>query len=318
MSWKQFLKELWNPTEEFILQAEEQQEPLSSEKTELHLRNLQIRLRKVLDSPYSGDHQRLFKGHGLDFNNLREYQPGDEIRRIDWNVFARTGVPHIKEHLEEKQIPVWFFVDARTPMRFGQRETKLSYSRKLMEVIGLLALEHGHCIGLILWQREKTPLIIKPSKGWAQLQHLAHTLQTVADRPAAPPATEGFPNLPLLFSNRCLVFLFSDFSFLEALPESLPILSRLSPKHEVHTLLLMDPVEKDLIYRHGWLPLQEQDGNDSIWVDTTNPWLIGEYRRAFKRQLRRKARILSPWSRFRPILTSEDSLDAVIKLVKAS
>lgn len=315
MSLKQTLLSLWDPLQA-LLGSKDSEHP-SQALPESALKQLQLQVHRRLGSPYSGEHQGLFKGQGIDLKNLREYQPGDDIRKIDWNVFARLGTPHVKEHYEEKQIPVWFFLDATAPMYFGQVESKISYAQKLIGLLCLLALDQGHRIGLILWQGEKTPQVIQPNRGFPHLQWILHEIDKVCRNEPIFAKDMDFPHLPNWFSNRCLIFFLSDFAFLDTMPQSMETLVQLSRKHEIRTLLLMDPVEKELIYQHGWLALSKTGQDNPTWINTADRWLIKEYRQQFKKQIRKRSQLLSPWSRFYKVNTDYDPLDTLAYLTKA-
>ncbi len=125
----------------------------------------------------------------------------------------------------------------------------------------------------------KTPNIIKPNSGITHLQWLLHELDTsLSQNPRNALQDVEFPNLPSLLTNRSLVFLISDFAFLDQNTEILPLLTRLSPKHEVYSMLLVDPIEEELSYKHGWLPLCDEATRTVVWINTADRWLIREYR----------------------------------------
>jgi uncharacterized protein (DUF58 family) len=312
MNLTQTLKSLWDPTADLQIATA----PDTDEKPNIYLKRLQIQLHRRLGSPYPGEYRGIFKGHGMDLQNLREYQPGDEVRKIDWNVLARTGVPHVKEHYEEKQVPIWFFVDATAPMRFGQRTAKLAYAKTLISYLGLLALESGHRVGLILWQGERTPQFVKPRPNLAQLQWMIHEIDAAMAQDAVALETDHFPDIAAFMQNRCLVFLLSDFTFLTTVRHAHRALTRLHPKHQVKSLLLVDPVEEELIYHHGWLPVSDGTPGGALWINTDDRWMIKAYRKQFHKQFMHKQHLLSPWSRCHRVNTQIDPLEQVVQLVK--
>lgn len=315
MGLKHALQSLWDPTADLL--DREAQGRSASESADVFLRRLQLQLNRRLGSPYPGEYKGAFKGHGLDLHHLREYQAGDDIRKIDWNVLARTGVLHVKEHYEEKQIPVWFFVDATASMHFGQTQTKLAYAQELMGFLGLLALGNGHRVGMVLWQGEGRPEFIQPKPNMVHLQWMIQHLDDCRELDQFTARGETFPDLPAMMNSRALVFFLSDFGFLEWMPEALPSLARLSPKHQVETLMLVDPVEAELSYHHGWLPFQDANSRHVTWVNTSDRWLIKEYRRKMQGRLQVRQAQLARWSTCHPVLTREAPLDVVIRLVKA-
>lgn len=309
------LKSLWNPTAELV--AAGQQRQTRQEASETLLRRLQFRMKHRLGSPYPGNIRGIFKGHGIDLKGLREYQPGDEIRKMDWNVLARTGVPHIKEHYEEKEVPVWAFVDGTAPMYFGQVQSKLAYAGMLVGVLGLLALENGHKVGLVYWQGDAVPRVIQPGSSLTQLQWIVQEIGTAEQCAEAPKPATAFPDLSRVFYHRGLVLLLSDFQFLRTCPDVLPLMSRLSRRHQVHSLLLVDPVEEDLVYGHGWLPVTNDETRRPYWINTQERWRIKAYRRAFRKQIQVIQQQLRPWSSSLLLHTHEDPVVAIVRFINA-
>lgn len=310
MTFFQTLKSLWDPAGDLAAEAMAAQK--QDETAETSLKRLHLTLRKRLGAPSPGDTRGLFRGSGMELRNLREYQPGDEIRKMDWNVLARTGTPHIKEYYEDKQVPVWFFVDATASMGLGQRQSKLAYARELVGLLGLLAVENGYRVGLMRWEGLQTPKCIPPKSQRGQLPWL---MQAIEDDAALEAGPKGFPDLAPVLQNRSLVFLLSDFAFLERLPEAASRLAALSAKHEVWSLCLVDPVERDLVYGHGWLPLGDEVSHRVAWVNTSDRWTIKEYRQLFRQQLRERERQVSSWSRFYTVPTEISPLQNVLRLM---
>ncbi len=310
------LKTLWHPTEDLVAEAAHTQDTATRPDTFLH--QLKFRIHQRLGSPYPGEYRGLFKGHGMDLKDLREYQPGDEIRKMEWNVLARTGVPHVKEHYEEKQVQVWFFMDATAPMYFGQRQTKLAYAKTLMSLVGLLSIEAGHQVGLILWTGTKTPVFIKPKPTLTQLQGMIQKVDSAMMLAPSQNLEPDFPELNAIFQNRCLVFLFSDFAFLKTIPTATRTLARLPSKHQLYSFLLVDPVEEALVSHCGWIPVFEGSPNETLWINTDDPKARADYQQHFQEQLLEKSQILSHWSRYAQISTASDPIETVVQWVKAS
>lgn len=312
MSLRETLYSLWNPTAELLTQAATDLKP--SPKADAFLKHLQVLIQRRLGSPHPGEFRGIFKGHGMDLKSLREYQPGDDIRKIDWNVLARTGVPHTKEYYDERQVPIWFFVDTTASMHFGQSQKKLVYAKYLVGLLGLLALKAGHRVGMVLWRGEQKPEFIRPKPSQTQLEWMITKLDESLPLDSFGVEPGHFPDLPSLLTNRCLVFLLSDFGFLDTAPQSLKTLSRLAAKHQVYSLLLMDTVEEELSYGHGWLPLSDGTVKGMVWLNTSDRWLIREYRQAFQQRLEQRKQQLSPWSRFYTVNTQQDPVDVVLQL----
>ncbi len=303
------LKSLWNPLSDLDLGDTKDTEP------DIFLAKLHDDFRKQMRIMMAGDTRSALKGQGLDLKELRSYQPGDDIRKIDWNVFARTGTPHVKEHYDEKQIPVWFIVDATPPMHFGQTQSKLTYAKNLVGLLGLMAIDAGQKLGLVLWQGTPTPKIIPPKSGTTQLQWILKELDAPKTSFSGNPE---FPDLQKIFQNAAVIFCLSDFSFLDDIPQAIHKLAKLAPKHQVHTLMITDPVEAELSYPHGWLPLADMNETTVTWINTSDRWWIKEYRQTFKYQQHQIEAMLKPWSRLIPIHTQNPPIATVLAMVKAA
>ncbi len=314
------LKSLWNPVEA-LLEAQQAQEKDSTITPDRLLRQLKLQVSRRLGSPYPGEYRGLFKGQGLDLLNLREYQPGDDIRKIDWNVLARTGVPHIKEYYAEKQIPVWVVVDATETMHFGQMLSKLAYAVQLVGLLGLLALEEGHRVGLLVWDGVETPVrCIPPGNSVPHLQWLIQQVETMAHTDAIsfqPGENKQFPPLNRIFKNRCLVFCLSDFAFIEDVPEAASILAQVGRKHQLQSLVFIDPAEEQLSEARGWLPLAAPAGQPR-WVNTADRMMVRRYQQCFQEQIATRRKQLLDWGGVQLVNTGNEPSLLLQKLANAS
>jgi uncharacterized protein (DUF58 family) len=309
------LRTLWDPTADLVEAASIN--PALSEHSTALLRRLQFRLRQSLGSPYPGNTKGVFQGHGMELKGLREYQPGDDVRKIDWNVLARTGVPHVKEHFDEKQIPVWFVVDATLPMGFGQTQAKIGYAREVVAVLGLMALQTGQRVGLILWQGEAGVTVIPPR---SMESHLTWILETI---PRTVPtharyAPSRVPDLQALLTNRCLVFLVSDLAFLEHPEASQNTWIRWSRKHQIHTLMVLDPVEMALKPSVGWLPLLDPLRGETAWVDMTDAAQRAQYQTTMAAKVEARIAQATYWGDCTRLMTDQPPLAQLMPLVRVA
>lgn len=313
MTFLQALREAWDPVA--AIRQDLAQETETCETPQALLHRLQWQLQQNLGAPFPGQWRSLFKGHGMDLVNLREYQPGDEIRKIDWNVLARTGVPHIKEHYDERQVPVWFFVDATPSMYLGQAREKLAYAKELVGLLGLLAIQAGHRVGLILWTGEQTPRVYRPASGALQMPLLLGALEGLAEGAEVA----GFPALPALLPNRSMVFLLSDFAFLSAMPSAKAIISRLTRKHQLEGLLLVDPLDVALPEGLGWLPVRRPDGEDgTVWLETRDAALRNQYEATSVARLALIEEALKHWGRVHRIQTDQPPVSVLRNLMRVA
>lgn len=298
MGWRETWHSLWQPVDALAATVSQAEPPLPPDQW---LSQLHLKLSQAQGMLLTGNIHTLFAGAGLELKTLREYQPGDDLRKMDWNVLARTGVPHVKEHEVERRIPVWFVVDATRPMTFGQVQSKLAYAKTLVGLLGLLALETDNTVGLVLWQGDTAPTVIGPKPGQIQLQWILERLDRAID--ARLPEAMAFPDLNRVFSNRSLVFMLSDFAFLSPLTGVDGLLGRLAGRHSVRSFLLVDPVERDGFSGKGQLPVTDFTGK-VYWVDTADTVQKVRYRDWFQEVIAERLRQLALWSQSDVIMTS--------------
>ncbi|MCC5823204.1 MAG: DUF58 domain-containing protein [Phycisphaerales bacterium] len=214
------------------------------------VKRLEIRSRRRVDQLLGGQYHSVFKGQGIEFADVREYQPGDEVRWIDWNVTARTGVPFVKRFSEERQLTVILAVDAGLTSAFGTSKSKLRLSAEVGAVLAMAAARNNDLVGLhLIGARDR--LHLPPGKG------RTHTLRVLRELLGAEPAerpselAEELDELGRSLKRRAVVFLISDLlSGLDTDEDREPSWARplrmLARKHEVIALTVEDPRENAL------------------------------------------------------------------------
>ena len=177
------------------------------------LRQLQLRTRYPVEHLLAGEYRSVFKGRGMDFDEIRSYHPGDEVRSIDWNVTARTGRPHIKRYVEERELAVWLVVDASASCRItAPGRTKWDAMNELAALLTLSAIHNHDRVGMILCS-DRVEQILQPRKG------RQHALRLLTDLLAVQPRNRGSDPAPALDAilhmarRRVLVLMLSDFLF---------------------------------------------------------------------------------------------------------
>jgi uncharacterized protein (DUF58 family) len=216
-------------------------------------RLLEIRARRLAHTFLAGLYPSAFRGPGLDFAAHRPYAPGDEIRHIDWNVTARTGLPHVKCYQDERRRIVCCALSDTPSMHFGSTwRTKAEAARELAAVLALAALAHGDRAGLLRFDEDAARLV-PPGRGRNHALRLARSLV----RPAAGPARAAPEPLLAALPRGSLIFLISDF----LTPPDPRSLARLAHRHDLVCLWLFDPLERRLpplgavpLQPRGWLP----------------------------------------------------------------
>ncbi len=230
------------------------------------VRQIQIRTHGLLSSVLQGAYRSSFRGTGIEFEEVRPYQPGDEVRSIDWNVTARTGAPHIKTYVEERQLVLQLLVDTSRSMDFGTTErTKREVAAEVAALLSFVAAQNQDQVGLSLFA-EEPGLHLEPDAGHR------HVLRVVREIFASRSTGRG-SSLELVLEHqlrhlkrRALVLVVSD--FLGTDPESWRrTLARLARRPEVICVRVFDPFEEELP-RGGLVLLEDVETGRTLEVDT--------------------------------------------------
>jgi len=215
---------------------------MSPDQVMLEVRRLEITTRHLVRDIVAGEYSSAFRGRGVEFSEVREYQPGDDVRTIDWNVTARLGSAYVKRYLEERELSVMFVVDASASQQFGtQLRTKHSLAVEVCAVLALAAARNNDRVGA-LWATDRVERVVPPGRG------RRHALRVIHDLLAFEPAGTGTDlGLALGFiepmlRRRSVIFLVSD--FLTSGYQT--ALGRLARRHDVIALQLYDPREREL------------------------------------------------------------------------
>jgi len=237
----------------------------SIEEIMRRVRRLEIRARKLAQEVFSGDYHSSFRGQGLDFDEFREYQPGDEIRFIDWNVTARMEAPYIRKFREERELSVILAVDISGSTDYGSDYlSKRERAAELAALLGFSARYNGDKVGLLLFAKEPV-LYLPPAKGGRPVLRAVREILTA--RPADPRTSIAEASRFLLQSlkRKGLVFMISDFvdwGFEKPL-------GSLARQHDVIALPIIDPLEKK-IPNVGKVYLRDPESGHEILVNTSN------------------------------------------------
>jgi uncharacterized protein (DUF58 family) len=229
------------------------------------VRKIQIRTSHLVSDLFAGQYQSVFKGRGMEFAEVRLYQPGDEVRTIDWNVTARTGVPHVKRYAEERELTVMLLVDASASTRFGSvRQLKSALAAELGALFAFSAITNNDKVGLVMFT-DRIELAVPPRKG------TRHVLRVIREVLSLQPAGRGtdlaaaLEHLQMVSKRRSVVFVLSD--FLDAGAErALHIAAR---RHDVIAVVLDDPRERELP-DVGLVELEEAETGERYVVDTSD------------------------------------------------
>lgn len=259
----QAMRTLWNPLADLVPVAQANR-TLAQEPAEALLSRMALALSSEYARLPVGPLKRFFSGEGLDFLHIREYQPGDDLRMLDWTVFARTGDPHVREYQDEHHLDVWFWVDLTAPMAFGREIPKWAYARQLAAALGTLAQQAGHRCGFILWTGSSQCAIQPPNRvsgPWVQgFMDCLEEANGLQQDPLDLPQPLQLPAPQTIAPGRSVWFLLSDFGFLDTLPQGEAWLHEVASRHTAHGIILSDPSEAKLPAGRGPLPLGQSSG----------------------------------------------------------
>ena len=242
-----------------------------SSAPEALLSRLDWQILRRLEGQLQGDYRTVFLGEGLDVSDLREYQPDDDVRRIDWNVTARMHTPFVRQYEEDRDVTAWFLVDRSLSMQFGHGErTKETVVAELTVALSRLLSNRGNRVGAMLWSNALDAML-QPRTGKPQVLRLAKHLLSAP--PAIAAANVRDTTLTELLSaangiarRRSLVFVISDFV---GAPGWDVELRRLSVLHEVIAIRVTDPQEHALPDA-GLVVVQDAETGEQMTVDTGN------------------------------------------------
>lgn len=177
------------------------------------LQQLQLRTRFPVEHLLAGEYHSVFKGRGMEFDEIRTYEPGDDVRAIDWNVTARTGKPHIRRYIEERELVVWFLVDVSASCRVGHGEwTKWDMMHEITALLALSAIRNNDRVGLILFS-DRIEHINPPRKGRRHAMHLLSDVLRSEPQGRGTVLQPALDTLAHMARHRSLAFLVSDFLF---------------------------------------------------------------------------------------------------------
>ena len=284
------------------------------------IRRIQITTSRLVTDIFAGQYHSAFKGRGIEFEEVREYQIGDDVRAIDWNVTARTGKPHIKKFVEERELTVMLMVDVSASNRFGSvREMKSKLAAEAAAVLAFSAIRNNDKVGLIIFSAE-VEKYIPPRRG---VQHVLRVIREVLY--FSPKKKQTDISVALEFLNKVIkrqsvTFLISD--FLE--PGLLKPEGKMSPRlrtplmaahrrHDVVAVTLSDPAES-VLPSAGLLFLEDAETGQSMLIDSQNEGVRKKYHEAaVKRQNARSRLFRSLGIDHINISTGGDFVDELVK-----
>jgi len=230
------------------------------------VRQLEIRTRGLVNQVFSGEYHSVFKGRGMEFSEVREYQPGDEIRTIDWNVTARLNHPFVKIFEEERELTVMLLVDMSGSQFFGsQSALKRDVAVELSAILAFSAMKNNDKVGAILFTDE-IERFIPPRKGKTHALRIVRELLSFEPKSSNTSLNVGLQYLNRVQKKRSIVFLLSDFLD-QGYEQALRIAGK---RHDLVGIVLSDPREQQLP-KIGLMTFRDAETGRQQWVDTSNP-----------------------------------------------
>lgn len=227
------------------------------------IRRIEIRTNRMVNDVLAGEYHSVFKGQGVEFEEVREYQHGDDIRTIDWNVTARMGEPFVKRYREERELTVMLLVDASSSSIFGTAEKmKGELAVELSAVLAFSAIKNNDRVGLLLFT-DHVEKFIPPKKGKKHVLRLIRELLLFEPTGGQTDIKEALDFMGNLLTRKSVVFLLSDFMSSDYI-EALRITNK---KHDLITISITDPREIELP-PIGFLELEDAETGEIVIIDT--------------------------------------------------
>ena len=228
------------------------------------VKRIEIQTRGLVNNFFGGEYHSVFKGRGMTFSEVREYQPGDDIRLIDWNVTARSGNPFIKVFEEERELTVFLIVDISASGAFGsESQLKKNIGAEIASVLGFSAIKNNDKVGLILFSNEVVKYV-PPKKGKSHVLRVIRELLYTKPNGNGSSIKDALEFLMKVSKRRCVVFLLSDFLD-NKFWNSIRIANR---KHDLIGIKIYDPYEINLP-DIGMIKVEDPETGSMFWIDTS-------------------------------------------------
>lgn len=239
------------------------------------VRKIEIKTRGLSSNIFAGEYHSAFKGRGMTFSEVREYQYGDDIRNIDWNVTARHNKPYVKVFEEERELTVMLMIDVSASRNFGTvSKLKKNQITEIAAVLAFSAIQNNDKIGVIFFS-DKVEKFIPPKKGKTHILHIIRELIDFYPEDKHTNIEQALQYVTNSIKKRCTCFLISDFIDEHDFSHALAIANR---KHDVVALRVYDPRE-NVLPPVGMMFLTDAETGEQMWVDTSDKRVRDEYSR---------------------------------------
>ena len=248
---------------------------------------IELRTRGLVNSLFTGEYHSVFKGQGMEFAEVREYQPGDEVRSIDWNVTARMRRPFVKRYVEERELTVMLVVDLSGSERFGtQGRFKSELASELGAVLGMSAIRNNDRVGAMLFT-DRIEHVLPPKKGRRHALRLIRDLLAFEPSGSKTDVSGAMQYLARMLRQHTIIFIISD--FLDAEIER--PLKRLAQRHDVVAITVEDPSER-VLPDIGLVRFVDPESGATIDVDTSDSRVRSQFAKATEEEMQARQRLL--------------------------
>lgn len=251
------------------------------------VRQVEIKTRGIVEEIFSGEYHSVFKGRGIEFAEVREYIPGDDIRTVDWNVTARMGRPYVKLFEEERELTLMLLCDFSSSGYFGSvRQMKIEVAIEVAALLAFSAIKNHDKVGLLLFT-DSIEKYVPPKKGKTHVLRILRELISFQPERAGTNIKEALQYFSRVQSRRCIAFLISDF-WDQGFEDDLRLVGK---KHDLIALTLRDPREEE-IPPMGLVKLQDAETGKDFWLDTFDGKIRSQYRQIIQERRRSLQQLL--------------------------
>jgi uncharacterized protein (DUF58 family) len=274
---------------------------------------LELRTRGLVNSLFTGEYRSVFKGQGMEFSEVREYQVGDEVRSIDWNVTARMGKPYVKRYIEERELTVMLLVDLSGSERFGtRRRFKSELASELAAVLAMSAIRNNDRVGALLFT-DHIEHVVPPRKGRRHALRLMRDLLGFEPTRSGTDLARALDYTAKLLVHKAIIFVVSDFQD-EDIEHPLKLLAQ---RHDVVAVTVDDPSEQELPDL-GLARFVDPESGATLDVDTSDPDVRARFTEAVREELGNRRRLLRRLAIDEiPIHTDGGIVDPLIRFFRA-
>ncbi len=276
------------------------------------IKHLHIKTNHLANEIFTGEYRSSFRGMGMEFEEVREYFPGDDVRSIDWNVTARTGKPHIKIFREERELNMMLLLDVSASAKFGSGErSKQEIFAEIAALLAFAAIKNNDKVGLMMFS-DQVEYFIPPQKGKGHVFHVIKQILTYKPQHSKTDLNLALQTFTQWIKRRAICFVISDF-LTDDFSKALKIAGK---KHDVICTHVLDPYERELV-QLGLLPVQDLETGEMVLLNTESKKVRDSYQQTMEKNLQELYRMFrSSGVDLISILDHQNYLDTILKFFR--